>query len=82
MIRTQIQFTEKQIEALRSLAASKGVSVAELVRQSVDQMMHTSGILSLEEKKQRALEIIGKYRSGQSDISTRHDDYLEDIYRS
>jgi hypothetical protein len=82
MIRTQVQFTEQQIEALRALAASRDVSIAELVRQSVDQLIRTSDLLSPEEKRRRALDIVGKYHSGQSDISTRHDDYLDEIYGS
>ena len=82
MIRTQIQLTEEQLEALKSLAASRDVSVAELVRQSVDQLIRSSGLLSPEEKRRRALDIVGKYHSGQSDISTRHDDYLDEIYGS
>ena len=36
MIRTQIQLTEEQMEALRRLAALKKKSMADLVRQSVE----------------------------------------------
>lgn len=36
MIRTQIQLTEEQARALKALAAARHVSVAELIRQSVD----------------------------------------------
>ena len=36
MIRTQVQLTEEQARALRNLASARQVSVAELIRQSVD----------------------------------------------
>ena len=37
MIRTQIQLTEEQAQRLKTLAAEQGKSVAELIRQSVDE---------------------------------------------
>lgn len=36
MIRTQVQFTESQMRDLRRMAEKEGVSVAEVVRRSVD----------------------------------------------
>ena len=39
MVRTQIQLTEEQAEGLKRLAAERGVSMAELVRQSVQRLL-------------------------------------------
>ena len=36
MIRTNIYLTEPQLAALRSLAASTGLSAAELIRRAID----------------------------------------------
>ncbi|MBI3693717.1 MAG: ribbon-helix-helix domain-containing protein [Acidobacteria bacterium] len=36
MIRTQVQLTEPQLQALRQLSAQTGKSIADLVRQSVE----------------------------------------------
>ena len=36
MVRTQIQLTEEQARALKELAAEEGVSMAELIRRSVE----------------------------------------------
>lgn len=82
MIRTQIQLTEEQHQSLKELAAARRTSMAELIRQSVDQLLHSSKGISLEERRKRAIEIAGKYRSGQTDISTNHDKYLAEIYGS
>jgi hypothetical protein len=82
MVRTQIQLTEEQAEALKSLAAEQRVSVAELIRQSVDQLIQSTENLSRTERRKRAMSVVGMFHSGQHDISSRHDDYLAESYLS
>lgn len=74
MIRTQVQFTEEQIENLRARAAREHVSVAELVRQAVDAWIATEA--SGAERRERARRIAGAFRSGRGDVARRHDDHL------
>ena len=80
MKRTQIQLTEAQARALKRLAGKKHVSIASLIRESVDDLLRSEGAISREELVQRSLEAVGKYRSGKGDISVRHDDYLAEAY--
>jgi len=80
MIRTQIQLTKDQAKALKVLAASKHLSVAELVRRAVDTMLKTSTSVDPEERLRRAREIAGKFMSGKRDISREHDAYLSEGY--
>jgi hypothetical protein len=80
MVRTQIQLTEQQWQALKSLAARRGVSVAELIRQSVGNLMQASRDVSDEERKQRAIRAAGRFRSGHADVSVDHDRYLAESY--
>ena len=42
MIPTQIQLTENQARILERMAAEKEISVAELIRQSIDDMIRHS----------------------------------------
>jgi hypothetical protein len=76
MIRTQIQLEERQAAALRKLAAEQGVSIAELIRRAVDESLLHRGDGTARYK--RALSVLGKGRSGSSDISRKHDDYFVD----
>ncbi|MGD0112491.1 MAG: CopG family transcriptional regulator [Armatimonadota bacterium] len=76
MVRTQIQLTEEQAAELKRLAAERGVSVAEVVRGFVDKGMRASRGMSWEERKRRALAVVGKYRSSTGDLSVRHDEYF------
>ena len=76
MVRTQVQLPEEELAALRRLAAEEGVSVSELVRRGVRQLLRSRRAPSREELWRRALRIAGKFRSGRSDISERHDDYF------
>ena len=82
MIRTQIQLTEEQAKALKKIAHKKQVSLAELIRQGVDTLMQSSGEISTEERKKRAITAAGRFRSGRKDISSKHDKYLSEAFRS
>ncbi len=80
MVRTQVQLTESEIKALKSLASERGVSLAELIRQSIDAFLEAQQVMDREERKRRALEVVGRFRSDVTDLSTRHDDYLAEAY--
>lgn len=80
MVRTQIQLTEEQAETLRELAAQEGASMAELVRQAVDEMIRQRGEISHEERKRRALAAVGRFRSGLGDLAREHDHYLGEAF--
>jgi len=80
MVRTQIQLTEEQARRLRALAKTRGTSIAELIRESVDRLLETPEALSLEERKRRALSIIGMLPADVPDLSTNHDEYLAEAY--
>jgi metal-responsive CopG/Arc/MetJ family transcriptional regulator len=81
MVRTQIQLTDQQVRALKSLASRYGVSMAELIRESVDNFLReTSAGLDEQERRRRAIEVAGQFRSGQSDVAEKHDDYLAQAY--
>ena len=81
MVRTQIQLTEEQARAIKRIALSRHLSVAELIRRAVDTMIKSSPVADPEEKLKRGIDIVGKFRSGKHDIARRHDTYLADAYR-
>lgn len=80
MVRTQVQLTPRQIHALRSLAAQRGVSIAELIRRGVDVILETAAEPDREEKVRRALAAAGMIKEGPSDMSERLDDYLAEAW--
>ena len=80
MIRTQIQLTEGQARTLKRLARQQQCSVAELIRQSVDLYLANRGELPLDQQYERAMAVVGKYRSGDADLGRNHDQYLADAY--
>ena len=80
MVRTQIQLTEDQVKALKKIAVSRQVSVAKLIRRAVDTMIKTSTAADPEDRRERALESAGKFSSGKSDISKKHDAYLSESF--
>jgi hypothetical protein len=82
MLRTQIQLTEDQSSLLKSLAAQKNISVAELIRQGIDFYLRSQKSLTLEERRANAVAAAGRYRSGKSDLSKRHDEHLAEAYEN
>jgi Arc/MetJ-type ribon-helix-helix transcriptional regulator len=81
VIRIQIQFTEEQIQTLRQCAAQEQVSVSSLVREAVELWWQARGGSSHEERLRRARDVVGRFASGSSNGSARHDDYLLELYR-
>jgi hypothetical protein len=81
MVRTQIQITEDQAKAIKRIALSRHLSVAELIRRAIDIMVKSSQVADPEERLKRAIEVVGKFGSGKHDIAKGHDKYLVDAYR-
>ncbi|MBI2304272.1 MAG: ribbon-helix-helix protein, CopG family [Chloroflexi bacterium] len=67
----QVYLESRQAETLRWLADKKGVSVAELVRRSVD-----CYLAQLPPEEDPLWGIIGLGKSGLGDLAERHDYYL------
>jgi hypothetical protein len=80
MVRTQIQLTEEQSRTLKQIAARRKVSLAELIRQGIDFYLKAGGTANQEQRRQRAIEAAGRFRSGQTDLSEKHDAYLAEVY--
>lgn len=81
MVRTQIQLPEEQVSTLKNLATQQHTSMAELIRRAIDLYTASSDAVNLQDQRQRALAAAGQFRSGQGDLSTRHDDYLAEAYK-
>ncbi len=76
MIRTQIQLTESQAKSLREISNKKGMSVAELIRQSVENFLENNKMNPDRVLRQKAKEVAGRFR-GSHDLSINHDKYWE-----
>jgi hypothetical protein len=76
MVRTQIQITDQQAAVLRSLSAERRLSIAELIRESIDAFVQREAGISRERRIARARHAAGKFASSASDVSAEHDKYL------
>jgi hypothetical protein len=79
MVRTQVQLTPEQARRLRGMARQQGVSLAQLVRQSVDRLLNDERLRPAA-RYARAAKLVGAFpdRAGAKDLSRRHDAYLDD----
>jgi len=80
MIRTQVQLKEDQVEWLRHKARERRVSISELIREGIELLKARERKVP-EERKRKALELVGRFSSGVGDVSLRHDEYLAEAYR-
>ena len=80
MVRIQIRLTEEQAKTLKKLASTRHLSVVELIRQAVDSIIQSNAVIDIEERRKRAINAVGKFRSGKRDISKEHDKYLEEAF--
>jgi hypothetical protein len=80
MIRRQVQLTDRQLKALKHAAESTGRSVADLIREGVDQYLSRRSEIGREERIERAIRVAGAFSSGQTDVSARHDRHLAEAF--
>ena len=72
MVRTQIQLTEEQANALKKMSSQMNLSMAEIIRQGLDYYLQACGVISQEERRQRAIKAAGQFHSGKSLHHRRH----------
>jgi len=82
MKRTQIQFDDEQLAALRAQAAKEGKSVAALVRRAVDALIAGGRGGADPGRWDRAAAVAGAFASGRDDIAREHDRYLAEGFTS
>ncbi len=75
MIRTQIQLEVSTFEQMKPLAAQLGCSIAELARNSIKEKLAQHDQC---DKWAASQNVLGRYKSGLSDLSSNHDRYLAD----
>jgi len=80
MVRTQVQFTESEIEELRKLSLSRGESIAHLTRNAVDRYLEQCRSAVPNSTIERALKVAGQFDSGRHDVSADHDRYLAEAF--
>jgi predicted DNA-binding protein len=81
MVRAQVQLSAQQLQALRKLSATTGRSIAGLIREGVDQYLHSQNSVSRDQQVDRALRAAGRFSSGRTDVSSQHDRYLAGALR-
>lgn len=73
MERTQIQLTEEQLQALRRVAAQRGISMAAVIRELIDDALSAPASA----RSARARSAVGRFSSGARTLSREHDRELE-----
>jgi hypothetical protein len=76
MVRTQIQLSEREADAVKRLARERSVSMAAVIRDAVDQYLERESGVPLDERWRRSLAGLGGFHSGTPDLSQRHDEEL------
>jgi hypothetical protein len=75
-----ITLTDEQCQRLHELAAQRAVPVNEIIRDFIRDGLTRSEPPNRDELVRRFLASAGSGDSGCTDISERHDDYLDEAY--
>jgi hypothetical protein len=78
MVRTQIQLTEEQARKVKRMAAHRGVPMAEVIRDAIEGAIRLD--TQSEDRRKRAVSIVGKFHSGKKNVSKEHDAYLTEAF--
>ena len=60
------------------MSKERNRSISELIRESVDLFIKKG--VAVEERRKRALEVVGKFSSDREDVSEKHDFYLSQSF--
>lgn len=82
MERRQFQLTREQAAAVRREATRRKISDSAIVREAVGLWLRARGHVRNEDPMKRAMGIVGKFASGQKDLSRDHDRELADAFHS
>jgi hypothetical protein len=76
VVRAQVQLSAGQMAALRRLSTATGRSMADLVREGVEQVLSSARRKGTGDPLERALRVAGRFSSGKPDVSRNHDRYF------
>ena len=65
---------------LKKMAAAQQKSMAEIIRQAIDYFTRAKQPSGEEQRRKRAMAVVGLFRSGVKDLAASHDSYLAEIY--
>jgi hypothetical protein len=68
------------MQQLRIISTSRHLSIAKLIRESLDQWLSLKQSLAQEVLKDRAKKAVGRFQSGKKDTANHHDRYLAESY--
>ena len=80
LIRTQVQLTEEQARALKVRSCDEERSMAGLLRESDLENLADQPARDHRSLLDRACGLIGRFRSGYSDVAENHDQHLDEAY--
>jgi hypothetical protein len=75
-----IQLTSEQEEALRRVAEMRQKTVEDIIAEWVQRLVEESVDSDWENRRARALNAVGRFRSGKRDVSEKHDKYLAEAF--
>ena len=81
-VRTMIQFTEELARALKARSRDEERSMADLLRESVSKNLADRPARDRRSLFDRALGLIGRFRSGYSNAAENHGQHLDEAYDS
>jgi len=75
-----IELTSEQEEALRRVAEMRQKTVEDIIAEWVQRLLEECVDTDWENRRARALNAVGRFRSEKRDVSEKHDKYLAEAF--
>jgi hypothetical protein len=75
-----IELTSEQEEALRRVAEMRQKTVEDIIAEWVQRLLEECADTDWGNRRARALNAAGRFRSGKRDVSEKHDKYLAEAF--
>ena len=75
-----IELTSEQEEALRRVAEMRQKTVEDIIAEWVQRLLEECVDTDWENRRARALNAAGRFRSGKRDVSEKHDKYVAEAF--
>ncbi|MEN3001792.1 MAG: CopG family transcriptional regulator [Armatimonadota bacterium] len=77
----QVKLSQELEQALREIARRRSISVESLIEQAIRQLVAQEAE-SYQQRVQKALSVVGKYRFGITDLAENHDTYFAEAVKT
>lgn len=81
MVKTTLKFKDEMALRLKRLAERSDLTIQELIENTISSLVAEDGATHDPMVRRKAISAVGQFRSGNKDVSRKHDQYFAEACR-